>query len=298
MSTSKFTDGLGPVIASLFVLLLLASVMMHSTQGTGDDVTSLLFDSPRQMCISGDYQCSNNVLQFCQEGAWSNQEICSDGCKNNACIAGTACTPETYQCMNDYVQTCYQGGWTNHEKCPSGCLNGQCVQDNQCRPGEYRCLTEDYLQICNYGVWFNKARCRSGCKDGACVEFIKERSCTDTDDRDFLQRGVASGNNIHDDYFAETDKCISEQDLIEYSCNNGYLIKDSYLCPGVCNNGKCEDAEEEMLPEEIIGVDYDDEIIINQTDELDEPEPIIDMPETDGLLTRFWNWVKGIFSVQ
>jgi len=286
MTEKRRIGGLIPIIVVILVLAFAAAALSRGSVGRASEV----FGSDLQ-CVSGDFRCSDNLLQYCKQGTWTNQEICRNGCKNNACIASSSCTEESYRCLGDYVQVCIKGAWTNDQRCSYGCKAGRCVEGTLCRDGEYRCLN-DYLQSCAYGSWYNKERCRSGCKEDTCIEFIAERKCTDSDGKDHYQKGIAYGTDYHKASFSETDFCLSSEDLVEYWCQDGYVFKDEYLCPDGCHDGVCVQPKNET-PMVVL------DMAENKTVEiLPEPPVVIKMPETKGLFSRFWSWLSGMFSVQ
>ncbi|MBI4150127.1 hypothetical protein HY488_01855 [Candidatus Woesearchaeota archaeon] len=207
--------------------------------------------------------------------------------------AGASCAEESYRCLGDYTQVCHKEQWINEEKCPAGCSNGQCLRGTQCMEGEYRCLNE-YMQSCVYGAWFNKARCKEGCKNAACVEYVKERTCTDSDNgKNFLVAGNAYGVDIHNAHFSKIDYCLTEQDLVEYSCTQGYLFEDKYLCSGVCKDGACvEEEKEEEIKEEMA----EEPAVTEQPAHVPAPEPAVSILKTEGWFARLWAWIKGIFT--
>jgi hypothetical protein len=149
------------------------------------------------------------------------------------------------------------------------------------------------MQSCVHGVWYNKERCREGCKEDACVERIRERECTDKDGQDFFTAGITFGVDYHGEPFSKGDRCATERDLVEYSCKDGYLLEDGYICPGRCVMGACEAEEGPEAANETEDIEVE---IIERPEPLPAPEPVVAMPETKGLFGRFWGWLKGIFS--
>jgi len=140
------------------------------------------------------------------------------------------------------------------------------------------------LQSCKLGSWFNTARCKEGCNKGTCVEYLRARTCTDTDGQDYNTKGTVSGQDEHTDYYTETDYCLTDKDLVEFKCAGSIKVQEQYLCDNGCKNGKCVIEKKEKLPKPINTV-------------IETPKPIIKMPDVEpkGLLTEFWDWLVGIF---
>lgn len=276
-------------ILLLIILLLTAVGVIQGSQLkliTGD----VVYRAPGA-CEDGRYRCSDDVLQTCSRGAWRNQEVCVDGCRDNACVADTSCTEESYRCLGDYRQRCISGSWTNDERCSAGCVDGRCTHGDQCQAGAYRC-SGSVMQSCVYGTWFNKARCTSGCKGDACAEFISKRSCTDEDKgKDYFRRAETYGVDRHGIQFSKTDRCVSDKDLVEYSCQDGYLLEDRSLCPGRCGNGAC--VTEEIAVSTAENVPHD--VLIEELTPL-PAEPVTGRIDHAGFWTRMWGWLRGFFA--
>ena len=282
---------------SILLIIILIVLAVGVIQGgkvklTGDTVRVYA----RITCAEGAFRCSDDMLQTCRSGNWANQEFCEDGCRNNACIADATCTEDSYRCLGDYRQRCGGGAWVNEEKCPAGCIDGRCVSGSQCRQGEYRC-SGNYMQGCVYGTWFNKARCKSGCRGDSCEEFISKRSCTDEDKgKDYSRRAETYGIDRHDAQYSMTDHCIADQDLVEYSCQQGYLIEDKFLCSGRCANGACVTEDIAIsAAENVVSENAAQDVVI------EEPAPLPAAPVTgrinyEGFWAKMWGWLRGFFA--
>lgn len=276
----------------IFIVVLVLSAVALSMIQPADALIGKAVSPFSSGCISGSYDCVADYLMYCEMGQWKTYKRCPHGCSDNICISGSDCTTGESRCLNEYMQECRDGMWINAKRCATGCADGKCMTGEQCEEGDFQC-NNDYLQYCRNGVWFNKERCSSGCKDGACIGYYEKMSCKDTDDgKDFAVRGKVIGYDRHNEYYALTDTCVSDNELLEYFCNGEWQLEERHLCEsGICRDGACAAAVEEPYAYE------DKEDIVVQT-----IEPVIETiipetkdPEKKGFFSALWGWIKEIF---
>jgi hypothetical protein len=102
-------------------------------------------ETEAETCTSGDLQCSGDILQACNAGAWEEAQDCAaegmicheemghcmeaegsddgtdggtDGASDGGEETGTpACTEEEVRCDGTLLQTCTEGAWVTEEDC-------------------------------------------------------------------------------------------------------------------------------------------------------------------------------------
>jgi len=55
-------------------------------------------------CVAGETQCVGKTVQVCQDGLWTNGEVCPYGCSNGVC--GGECSPGDKRCLGNQPQSC------------------------------------------------------------------------------------------------------------------------------------------------------------------------------------------------
>jgi len=102
--------------------------------------------------------------------------------------------------------------------------------------------------FCNSsGLGYRKYNCGEEgkiCKGGRCVE--EEKKCTDSDGgKNYFVRGIIEGSRLTTGE-KPIDYCVaySAKTLVEYRCENGGLMSESYVCPYGCFNGRCTNRNE------------------------------------------------------
>ena len=93
----KISDGFVLLLAAILILTIGGAAAIR---GEATGMASVDIGNPRFDCISGDFRCTEDKLQYCRQGNWINQEICAKGCRNNACIADKQCTEDSYRCLS------------------------------------------------------------------------------------------------------------------------------------------------------------------------------------------------------
>lgn len=96
-------------------------------------------------CNNGSYQCQENVLQVCNNGAYTRLDVCES---KDLCDANNGrcqkCVPNANSCVNGNVQTCdYNWGEATPYTVVT-CLNGSCFSSGttancSCKPGTSIC---------------------------------------------------------------------------------------------------------------------------------------------------------------
>ncbi len=280
----------------LVVLVLTAAALTIMAPTEANAIVGKAISPLTAGCISGSYDCSGEYLLYCELGKWKNYKRCPNGCRDNICISGGDCRTGETGCLNEYRQECRNGAWINIERCATGCSNGQCSGGDQCNIGDFQCNNE-YLQYCKSGMWFNKERCSSGCSKGACKGYSEKMWCKDTDSgKDFAVKGKVTGYDRQNEYYALYDKCISDEEILEYFCNDRWYMEERHLCDeGACKAGECVVSEEE--PEPYIQ-EPEEEIVVETI------APVIDtiIPEAEeetgkkGFFSTIGSWFKNLFN--
>lgn len=164
-------------------------------------------------------------------------------------------TSEDYDNTGAYPNDCYENGITYG--------NGKCLIEAVCRYGTLN--TE--IKICEFGC--SEGACKkSGAGDVnmiSCLEDVKkywdeeaahcynlydlQGRCSDSDGSDdiytkgdvkgfIFQAENAPENRVR---IKKTDKCLSDNSVLEFYCENGNIMESERNCPGVCIDGACEE---------------------------------------------------------
>lgn len=124
---------------------------------------------PDTGCTQGMTRCnSDNNVETCNGGQFSQTTTCSFGCTNGACLPAT-CTAGQRRCNNDgHVETCSNGSWVINSTCSNGCTSGQCDPPPSCTTGAKRCNGTGNVETCNGTSYVQTEICSNGCTGGVC----------------------------------------------------------------------------------------------------------------------------------
>ena len=90
-------------------------------------------------------------------------------------------------------------------------------------------------------VWFTDIVCEGICKDGFCSELNAEKSCEDSDGRDYYHKGKVTGfsGNSNESNFEFEDVCLNDGMVKEYYCEEEKFRNDVFKCEFGCEDAKC-----------------------------------------------------------
>ena len=90
-------------------------------------------------------------------------------------------------------------------------------------------------------MWFTDIVCEGICKDGFCSELNAEKSCEDSDGRDYYHKGKVTGlsGNSNESNFEFEDVCLNDGMVKEYYCEEEKFRNDVFKCEFGCEDAKC-----------------------------------------------------------
>ena len=118
-------------------------------------------------CESGSRKCGSGDVWVCEDGAWTYDKMCSNGCSDGFC--NPPCSDYQYECIGEDSYVCWDEHWWVSDECEAGCneSTGRCNAESPndrvpCDiPGSYRCKS-NMLQKCDEGEWQNIQECGGG----------------------------------------------------------------------------------------------------------------------------------------
>ncbi len=181
------------------------------------------------------YNVEQVVEYFCSEGKreWRAFD-CEFGCEDGECRICEDSQQGTNYHVKGYIT--YNDG----EK-EDSCLSAGELTEYACNLG----ILKEYV-----------VACPNGCEDGACV--TSDLICEDSDGGvDYFVKGVVLNSDIEGRDYSGEDNCslsaysIESKFLIEYYCENNYMLHEMYECPENygCKDGVCvEKVNNEAIP--------------------------------------------------
>ncbi len=190
-----------------------------------------------------DSDCTQPLLEpqkYCSENKVyekTRQNVC-----NLPAQPDSYCTVSSQDTLiEECEQSCYEGECQEEIVCQidADCGISQYMGQPYCQDGELWQDYQDYDCQNNGAYCANETspqviqNCAFGCEDAACVDETPEEllSCSDTDDLDFFRKGTANG---------ETDYCLDNSTVVEYSCQNDRVTSSEYTCQYGCIDGACQ----------------------------------------------------------
>lgn len=182
--------------------------------------------------IKHEGECSCNSNSDC-----STKEYC----KKESCDAAGKCTAKGQLCPEILAPVCGCDGKTYENKCFAALSGINIKHDGKCKE-----------QVCGNGLC-EEGEDRIVCPansldDSGCFMTCPQdcSTCTDTDGgRNFYVKGTATGKDPYSDNIrTETDKCSSNNEIIEFECkpNSNEITWNGYPCPTgtTCIDGACQ----------------------------------------------------------
>ncbi len=117
-------------------------------------------DTTDTPCTAGDYRCTDQALQLCDEGTWSTEEICDDDRVCSAEVGACVCRAGVYSCVADSLLVCDgDGSWVIVDECEEGFCSSESGTCLACQPGEeYYCNGSVLLECSDDGTEFTPVK--------------------------------------------------------------------------------------------------------------------------------------------
>jgi hypothetical protein len=196
-----------------------------------------------------EYYCGPNNYQY-------ETIECENGCINGACMPrGTSIG----ECRDSDGINLYSKGRTQGQD--SG---DEITQEDYCKegPGGKR-LMEGYCTE-DGKTMFLSIDCMNRCQEGVCLGNNDEIfECQDTDAKDKFSRGYIEGSQYSVDeeeflsmkYFYDSCSEKEEGGVLEYFCDSGMIVSETFACENGCSNGACKKIEEKCFDNDN-GINY------------------------------------------
>src|SRR3989344_3859238 len=197
----------------------------YDKQGT---TTGKPYSSSTSSTTKTDYCSGSGDLRefYCDSGVVKDEyKKCDFVCEGGKCVEKPACT-ETDGGRNRYQKGTATGADSNENTgtFTDNCISSKTLEEYYCYDGTVRKET---------------SQCSDRCSEGKCVDI----PCTDSDGKDYNQRGTTRGEDPYHDgsSITRTDSCFGSNQVKEYFCSDGNVRDESHRCDFKCDDGACID---------------------------------------------------------